>query len=164
MICNECERIKEIINDTFPQYLKDNTLDFLSYLNSNSFEFERLSGYWKNQFYWAVKYSNEYVCYILLNGSGDEQQFAPLTIWTDDSGSNWYEDYQLSGELKSLVWDNVDYCVHCGSCGGGTQKIVFGRKLSNVCKTVMRFTNPNQQEFDLIKELIYARKTDIKVL
>lgn len=162
MICNEYEKIKEIVNDTFPHNLKDNTLDFLSYLNGNSMNIERIYGYWKNQFYWVVKYSNECVCYILINGVGDEKQFAPLTIWTDDSSSNWLENYPLSDELKCLAWDNVDYCVHCGSCSGGTRKVLFGREFSNVCRTKMRFTNPSQQAFNLIKELVCARKYDIE--
>ena len=162
MLYNEYEKITELVRDTFPMDLKGNTLDFLSFLRSNQMVFERIFGYWKNQFYWAVKYNKEYVCYILLNGIGDEAQFAPLTIWTDDSGSVWYENYPLSDNLKCCAWDNVDCCAHCGSCAGGVQKIIFGREFNNVCRTTMRFTNPSQQEFNLIKELVCARKCDIE--
>lgn len=158
----EYEKIRMTVEETFPCYLKENTLDFLSFLNRNSMCFERILGYWKNQFYWIIKHNNECVCYILLNGIGDEKQFAPLTIWSDDSNSNWYEDYQLSNEMKNCAWENVDYCVHCGSCGGGTRKIIFGKAFTNVCTTAMRFTNPNQQTFAVIKELVRARKYDIE--
>ena len=162
MCYNEYEKMTKLVRETFPIELKRNTLDFLLFLNSNKIVFERILGYWKNQFYWAVKYNNEYVCYILLNGVGDESQFSPLTIWTEDSGSAWYENYPLSDALKCCAWKNVDYCVHCGSCEGGTQKNIFGRKFDNVCRTTMRFTNPNQQTFNLIKELICARKCNIE--
>ena len=158
---NLCENILQIVNDTFPLGLKENTLNFISYLNSNSLTFERLLGYWENQHYYLVKYKNESVCYILVNGSGDEKQFAPLTIWSDDSGSNWYENYPLSNDLKKIAWDNVDYCVHCGSCAGGTQKTIFGKQFENVCRTTFRFTNPSTEEFTVIKELVYARLKDI---
>lgn len=162
-IRNSMNVLKKIVNDTFPLNLKDNTLDFLSYLDTHSMKAERISGYWKNQFYWEVTYKNKCVCYILLNGTGDEKQFAPLTIWSDDSGSDWYKNDLLSDEFKEIAWKNVDYCVHCGSCSGGTPKTIFGREFDNICKTTMRFTNPDMQTFNLIKELINARKNDIEV-
>lgn len=161
MIFSEYEKMKTIVNDTFPLSLRENTLNFLTYLNENSIEFERLSGYWKNQLYWMAKYNNECICYILLNGKGDEKQFFPLTIWTDDSGSDWYSFCELSEKMKKLAHENVDYCVHCGSCSGGQEKIIFGKNFTNICKTVMRFTNPEKPVFDLIKILIEARKRDI---
>lgn len=162
MIHNEYKSVLKIVNDTFPLDLKENTLDFISYLNYNSLTFERLLGYWKNQHYYSVKYKNESVCYVLLNGTGDEKQFAPITIWSDDSGSNWYEHYPLSNDLKKISLDNVDYCVHCGSCTGGTQKIIFGEQFVNVCRTTFKFTNPNQKEFELIEKLTDIRIEDIK--
>lgn len=162
MFYNEYEKIKSIVYDTFPLDLKESTLDFLLYLNSNSLTFERLLGYWKNQYYYSVKYENESVCYILLNGAGDEQQFAPLTIWSDDSGSNWYENYPLSNDLKKIAWGNVDYCVRCGSCAGGTQKLIFDEQFENVCRTTFRFINPNNEKFELIKKLIDIRIEEIK--
>lgn len=156
------EKIIDIINDTFPTSLKNNTIDLISYINNNSTSFEQLFGYWENQLYFMVKYKNESVCYILLNGTGDEKQFSPLTIWSDDSGSKWYENFNLPEELKQVAYSNIDYCVHCGSCSGGKRKIIFGREFDNVCMCVFRFTNPDEQEFNLIKELINARKKSIE--
>lgn len=162
MNCTEYEKIEEIIGNTFSAELRVNALDFILFLKNNLLELERILGYWKNQHYWAVKYNNEYVCFMLLNGTGDEKQFAPLTVWTDDSGSAWYENYPLTDSLKKIAWENVDCCVHCGSCSGGTEKVVFGRKFHNICKTVMKFTNPDSQTFVLIKELVRARICDIE--
>lgn len=162
MNCNEYEKMKKIVNNTFPVELKDNTIDLLTYLNKNSIRLERLFGYWKNQYYWMAKYDDECICYILLNGSGDEKQFSPLTIWTDDSGSECYSVGGLNNEMKQLAHNHVDYCVHCGSCSGGRYRIIFGKGFDNVCRTQMRFTNPDNQEFLTIKELIKIRKQMIQ--
>lgn len=162
MNCNDYEKIKSIVNDISDFELKYNTLDFIDFLNENSVSFERIYGYWKNQYYWIVKYKNDCVCYILINGTGDEKQFAPLTIWADDSNSDWYEEAALSDELKLMAWNNVDYCVNCGSCSGGKPKIIFGKEFKNICRTTMRFTNPDRLEFDLIRKLIILRKSSIE--
>lgn len=82
------EILANIVSNTFPPELRDNTIDFFTYLNDNSIKFERIFGYWKNQFYWQVNYKNQSICYILINGTGYEKRFAPLTIWTDDSLSD----------------------------------------------------------------------------
>lgn len=98
----------------------------------------------------------------MINGTGYENRFAPLTIWTDDSLSDTYENAQIRENLRENAWRNIDYCVHCGSCNGGRHRIVFGKGFDNVCRTQMRFTNPDKQEFETIKELIRIRKQSIK--
>lgn len=160
----KCEKdiLAEIVNDTFPLLLKQQTLDFLAYLNHHSMKFERLFGYWRNQFYWQVSYDGESICYILLNGTGDEAQFAPLTIWMDDSLSDTYENAYISENLKKSAWKNIDYCVHCGSCSGGRYRIIFGKGFDSVCRCQMKFTNPDEQEFETIRELIKIRKHSIE--
>lgn len=162
MMCMEYVEICSIVNKTFESDLRDDVLDLLLFFKSNSMDFTRLKGYWENQFYWVVKCKNHCVCYILLNGTGDEKQFSPLTVWTDDSGSKWYENCRLNDELLESAWKNVDYCVHCGSCSGGTRKTILGKGFDNVCRTVLRFINPDKQEFRVIKELIKLRKYDIE--
>lgn len=159
---NEIDIITNIINETFPMHLKHNSLDFITHLSDNRVNFKRLSGYWENQLYWQVNCKNDCVCYILLNGNGDEKQFAPFTVWTDDSSSNRYENYSIKDEFREAAWRNVDYCVHCGSCSGGTQKTIFGKKFDNVCRTSMRFTNPDLKEFEALKEILTLRIEDIK--
>lgn len=161
MIYDDNETMRNMVCDTFCGELRESTLDFFNFLNDDSMKFERLSGYWKDQFYWMVKYKERCLCYILINGTGDEKQFAPLTIWSDDSGSDWYKNYPLSDKLKESAIKNIDYCVHCGSCSGGIRKTIFKEQFDNVCKTTFRFTNPTPIEFELIKELIAARKMDI---
>lgn len=124
-------------------------------------DFERAGGYWADQFYWTVRYQGEPVCFLLINGTGDEAPMAPLTVWTDDSGSPWYEDGPLTQREKELCWEHVDICGHCGSCAGGTGKKVFGRAFENVCRTAMRFTAPDGEELALVEKLAELRRNDI---
>lgn len=161
MMNNEYKSISKLINDTFAADYKEYVLNFISFLNSQSMIFERLYGYWKNQNYYVVKYNDECVFYILINGVEDEAEFSPLTIWTDDSSHNCYEQVSLCEDLKRTVWNHIDNCVHCGSCSGGTVKTIFGREFNNVCRTSMRFINPDKKEFDLIKKLAQIRKDEI---
>ena len=64
------------------------TLEFVSFLRANEMEFIRGNGYWANQYYWYVRYRGEDVCYILVNGTGDEMDSAPLAVWSDISDSS----------------------------------------------------------------------------
>lgn len=161
MTNNEYKNISKLIIETFAADYKECALDFISFLNSQSMTFERLYGYWKNQYYYVVEYQDECVFYILINGTGEEAAFAPLTIWTDDSCHNCYEHFSLCEDLKRTAWIHIDNCVHCGSCSGGTAKEIFGRKFNNVCRTSMRFINPDKNELVLIKELAEIRKDNI---
>lgn len=159
---SDFHEVEKIVDDAFSTNLKDNTLDLLSFFKYNSMDIQQLYGYWSNQLYYVVSYKNESVCYILFNGTGAEQQFAPLTIWTDDSKSKWYEHYELNDDEREIAWKNVDHCVNCGACKGGIDKVIFDKLFDNVCRTTMRFTNPDNDGFSLIKKLILLRKEDIE--
>lgn len=153
--------IEKMVKNTFDNIKKEMVLDFIYFLKENEMEFERGKGYWKNQYYYMVKYKDNYVCFILLNGTGDEQSCRPLTIWSDDSGSKWYEDFPLSKQESELVWKHVDYCVNCGACAGGRNKRILGKDFDNVCRTTLRFINPDKEVLNLIKKLVTIRKNDI---
>ncbi len=156
--------IKDVITEVFKGSEKSKLLEFVDFLKSNDMEFERGTGYWENQLYFMVKYHNEYVCFILINGTGDESDLAPLTIWSDDSGSKWYENYPIKVHQKEIAWSNVDFCVSCGACGGGICKNIFGRTFNNVCRTTMRFVNPDEKTLEFIKRIVEIRKNDIIIL
>ncbi len=141
--------------------VKNIALDFISFLIDNDMKFERAGGYWKNQSYWYVKYNDEYVCFILINGIGDEERFAPLTVWTDDSNSHWYGDCNLQDSIKNIAVRHIDICEKCGACSGGTVKNIFGKQYDNVCRTAFRFINPDSYELKCLKKLILLRKSDI---
>ncbi len=152
-ILTACEKL--------PTEVERNALAFIDFLFTNEVMFVRGGGYWENQNYYFVKYKNEHLCFILINGTGTEEKFAPFTVWSDDSGSKWYENADLDDEIKSIAWENVDICGNCGSCGGGKRKIIFGKEIENVCCTTFRFVNPKINEFECLKKLIQLRKNDI---
>lgn len=163
----ELKRIKEQAPNAKNIIVDDNELDktaieLLNFLIDNGMTFERTGGYWKNQSYWYVKYNNEFVCYILFNGTGDEEKFSPLTIWTDDSGTAWYSECYLEDRIKNIAVEHIDVCENCGACKGGTRKQIFGKEYDNVCRTTFRFINPNWDELKCLKELLLLRKKDIE--
>lgn len=158
---DRCLRPEVLIRETFPAGEQEAPLRFLASLRRSGMELERAGEYWAGQFYWAVQYAGRPVCFFLVNGAGDEADMAPLTVWTDDGGSPWYEDAELSQQEKELCWAHVDACARCGSCAGGRGKTLFGRKFENVCRTPMRFVRPNGAELALLEKLAEYRKADI---
>lgn len=130
-------------------------------------EFIRGDGYWANQFYWYVKYNDEDICYILINGTGEEKESAPLAIWSDtsDSGTSaWYENFPLDEQMKEIAWNNVDICGKCSPnspCYGGIGKTIFGKKFDHVCRCTFRFDKPDDKTLQCVKKLIEIRKNDI---
>ena len=154
-----CEsKIESIIRETLTDDAQKNALDFVEYLRANDMIFERGKGYWVDKHYWMIKYKNEYVCFVLVGG--DEGKEKSWTIWSDDSGSMWFEDYQLDEHIKEIVHANIDFCGYCGSCGGGTRKKIFG-KTFDVCRTTFRFDNPNSEAVECVKKLMDIRINSI---
>ena len=99
----------------------------------------------------------------MIDGSGSEEAFAPWTIWSDDSDSNWFEDFPLDDHAKEIAWKNVDICGNCGGCDnpGGSRKTIFGKEFNNVCRTTMRFINPDIEALECVKKMVEIRKNDI---
>ena len=155
-------RPEALARETFPHGEAEGVLHFLADLREAGMDFERAGGYWAEQFYWVVGYQGEPVCFLLLNGTGEEAPMAPFTVWTDDSGSPWYEDGPLTQRERELCWQHADICACCGSCGGGTRKTLFGKEFENVCRTPMRFTRPDGEELALLEKLAGLRRADIE--
>lgn len=155
-------KIEDCIRNLLTEDTQKNALDFVDYLKVNEMTFERGKGYWENQFYWLIKYQKEYVCFILIDGKDSEEKFAPLTVWSDDSDSNWFTDSIPDEHIKKIAWEHVDFCENCGGdCRPGKHKIIFGKEFSNVCRTTMRFINPDFAEWECVKKMVEIRKNDI---
>lgn len=45
-------------------------LDFAAYLRNQGMQFECGTGYWEDKRYSHIKYKDNYVCFILVNGFG----------------------------------------------------------------------------------------------
>jgi hypothetical protein len=156
------QTIENFIAEILTGDAQKNVLEFVAYLRAIEMQFERGKGYWEGKLYWMVKYKKEYVCFILI-GSEEKPGPGPLTIWSDDSDSNWFEDFPLDECIKEVAWKNVDICGNCGGCGnpGGTHKTVFGKEFDNVCRTTLRFTNPDAEALECVKKMVEIRKNDI---
>jgi hypothetical protein len=155
--------IENYIAEVLTGDAQKSALEFASYLRASEMQFEKGRGYWEDKLYWMIKYKDEYVCFILINGSEDKNEPEGLTIWSDDSGSNWFEDFPLDEHMKEVAWKNVDICGNCGGCGnpGGKRKTIFGKEFNNVCRTTLRFTNPDVEALEFLKKMVEIRKNDI---
>lgn len=133
-------------------------LEFTAYLRANGMLFARGTGYWENKPYWLVKHKNKYICFILIGGNSKSE----WTVWFDDSNSNCFANFPLDEYMKKFVWDNIDFCGKCGGSGiQGTHKTIFGKEFANVCRTLMKFTNPNIETTECMKMLAAIRKNDV---
>ncbi|GHV07212.1 hypothetical protein FACS189485_17140 [Spirochaetia bacterium] len=157
------QRIENFIGGVLTGDVQKNALEFVAYLRASEMLFERGKGYWEDKLYWLIKYKNEYVCFILINGSEEKIEHDDWIIWSDDSGSNWFEDFPIDEHIKEIVWENIDFCANCGSCGnpGGTRKMIFGKEFNNVCITTMKFKNPDIEALECMKKMVEIRKNDI---
>lgn len=113
-----------------------------------------------------IKYKDEYVCFVFINGSPAKYIDEPegWIIWTDDCFSNCYSNALIDERMKEIAWKNVDICANCNPsspCAGGSHKIVFGKEFEHVCRTTMRFDNPDAEAVECVKMLVELRKKDI---
>jgi hypothetical protein len=155
------QKLQNIISKVLTGETQKNVLEFFTYLEANEMFFERGKGYWEEKLYWMIKYMDEFVCFILINCSDEKTD--TWIIWSDDSGSNWFSDFPLDEHLKEIAWKNVDFCGNCGGCNnpGGSCKNIFGKEFNNVCRTAMKFNNPDKEVLKCVKKLIEIRKNDI---
>ena len=156
------QKIEYFINKILIGDAQKNALEFVAYLKVNEMLFERGGGYWEDKFYWYVKYANETVCFVLIGSEEKPKEKSDSwSIWSDDSDSNGFGDFPLDEQTKEIAWKHVDFCGHCGSCSGGTSKMIFGREFNNVCRTTMRFNTPDVETVEGMKKIFEIRKNDI---
>ena len=98
-------------------------LDFVDYLEKEKFIFVKDNGYWKDKIYYLIKYKNEGICFILIKDPEEPENH--WTVWSDDMDSKWLKEISEDEEIKELAWKHVDLCGKCGSCSGGTRKVIF---------------------------------------
>jgi len=141
---------------------RQNALALAAWLRAGGMRFERChEGYWADKFYWLIKYKDEYVCFIAINGAAYETEPEGWIIWSEDSGSTCFEDFPLDERTREIAWSHVDVCGNCGFCAGGTRKTIFGKEFNNVCRTPMIFANPDAETLECVKSIVEIRKDDI---
>ena len=98
-------------------------LDFVDYLEKEKFIFVKDNGYWKDKIYYLIKYKKEAICFIVIKDPEEPENH--WTAWSDDMDSKWLKEISEDEEIKELAWKHVDLCGNCGSCSGGTRKVIF---------------------------------------
>ncbi len=129
--------------------------ELVKYLHENNLEFYRdESNCWKNKIYFWVKYQGACVCFIAINDPDEPDN--RWTVWSADICSEYLSDKSVDETLKQVAFNSVDECGHCGSCGGGSSKIIFGREFDAVCGCTFRLDNPKLSDLPFIKYMISA--------
>ena len=100
-------------------------LDLVEYLRCQEVEFIRDRGYWRDKLYFVVQFQGQYVCFIAIKDP--EVPENRWTVWSDDMTSDLLADNAVFDESKEIEWSYVDLCGHCGACGGGRTKTIFGK-------------------------------------
>ncbi len=137
--------------------------ELVKYLRENNFEFYRDEcDCWKDKSYFWVKYKDDCVCFIAIKDP--EEPKNRWTVWSDDICSEYLSDQSIDETLKQIALENVDECGHCGSCGGGKPKVIFGREFDAVCGCTFRFDNPKLSDLQFIKYMIEATVKQIDKL
>jgi hypothetical protein len=156
------QQIENFIGEVLTGGDQKNALEFIAYLKASEMIFERGKGYWEGKLHWIITYKDESVCYILI-GSEEKPGPGPWIVWSDDSGTNSFKDFPLDEHMKEIAWKNIDICVNCGGCDkpGGNSKTIFGKEFTNVCRTTMRFTNPDVETLEYMKKMVEIRKNYI---
>ncbi|MHC1696047.1 MAG: hypothetical protein AB9835_12435 [Eubacteriales bacterium] len=154
--------IKNHINNSLTEEGITYALDLIAYLESQDMQFElSKTDYWRDKQYWYVKYHDEFIGFILINGYApvkDETEPEGWVFWTDNYISPIFADFPLEEGLKEAAYKHVDI----GTCGGGLTVNLFGRIFTPVCNgTTFRFDNPNSEDMAVLKKLIDIRKLDI---
>ena len=157
------QKIEDFIGKVLSDDAQKNALDFVAFLIANGMQFERsTTDYWADKRYWYVKFQDEFVCFILINGYGsvaDETEPEGWIIWSDDYNSDRFANFPLDEHTKEIAWNHVDF----GTCGGGVTRKLFGKEFNPVCGgTTFRFDNPNAVVLECMKKLVEIRKNDIQ--
>lgn len=155
--------IESAIEEVLTGQARKGALALVEHLRASDMRLDRAKGYWENQRYWAVSYAGQYVCFILIGGTGPEARFSPLTIWSDDSGDDCFADVSLDVRTQEVFWENVDICGGCGGCKspGGTRRVLFGRAFDSVCLTALRFVNPDAEALACVQKMADIRRQAI---
>lgn len=156
------EEMKQQVANTLSEQARDNAINFIEFLVEQEFQFElSTTDYWMNKQYWYVKYQNEFVGFILINGYmpvKDDTEPEGWIFWSDNYNSDLFANYSVDEMTKEITYKHIDF----GTCGGGINAKIFGNEFSPVCNgTTLRFDNPSADEIKVMKKLVSIRKLDI---
>ena len=148
------KQIETYIEEHLSGNMKQTAMDFVKHLRKNDLTFYRdTCDCWKDKIYYWVKLGNECVCFIAIADPDEPNNL--WTVWSDDCKA--YADASVSDEIKNVGWQYVDHCGNCGSCGGGKEKVIFGRRFPSVCGCTFRIDNAKQEDLTFLKTMVDLR-------
>ena len=148
------KQIETYIEEHLSGNMKQTAMDFVKHLRKNGLTFYRdTCDCWKDKIYYWVKLGNECVCFIAIADPDEPDNL--WTVWSDDCKA--YADASVSDEIKNVGWQYVDHCGNCGSCGGGKEKVIFGRRFPSVCGCTFRIDNAKQEDLTFLKTMVDLR-------
>ena len=146
--------IEQLICEHLVSEEKETSLGFVAYLKENKLTLYRDTGAcWKDKIYYWIKKANNCIGFIAI--ADPEEPHNRWTVWSDDSVA--YETPLVAEEIKHVAWEHIDDCGHCGSCGGGTTKTIFGKRFDNVCGCTFRIDNAGLRDLPFLKTMIQLR-------
>ena len=96
------------INNSLAGGAKKNALDLVAYSESQGMQFElSTTDYWRDKQYWYIKYKNEFVGFILINGYSpvkDKTEPEGWVFWSDNYISSVFADYPLDESFKEIAY------------------------------------------------------------
>ena len=137
---------------------KTNFLKFLDFLKQ-----EKIGLQWGSTNSFNANYKGKRVARILIAGGSGfiKNHWRILVAVTDRDKFDSYLEEQTD-EIFNMVMDGINKkCKGCGGCNPKTLN-VLGKRYENVCFSGLgtlgfQYTNPNDEETELIKRLINAR-------
>ena len=75
-----------------------------------------------------------------------------------------YEEFITNENLIDFHWSGIIHCCIChpGTCGKGTDKIIFGKEFENIClNRGIVFCDPDVASIENIKKIILFRRNEI---
>lgn len=104
----------------------------------------------KIKYFIGLNSIGECVAFIAINDPDEPGNL--WTVWSDDSAA--FSTDIMDDEIKNNAWNHIDFCGNCGSCGGGKNKIIFGKEFNRVCSCTFRLDNPQWSDLPFLKKMV----------
>ena len=153
------KQIETYIEENLSGEAKRTALELVEFLRDNELTFYKdMCDCWKDKIYYWVKLGDECVCFIAIKDPDEPDNL--WTVWSDNSKA--YEDVAVSDEIKNFGWKYVDYCGNRGSCGGGKEKVIFGKRFPRVCGCTFRIDNAMRENLPFLKTIVDLRVRELQ--
>jgi len=158
-------KIESVVNEHLCGVIKDNALDFITYLRENKFN----PNYAGMLNAWKVTYKGRTLCYIRLF-------YDDMKAWSPHDNDTWvvslylehlnrYEDTLINENMQNVLWDNIrGYCTDgCPStkekyrpCFPGVNITLLGKEFKRVCACYPHIWtwNPNKSTLNSVKRIL----------